>query len=813
MDSEFSNNHCGITVEYGVGDGSDRGTAFEEEYFYHDKLTSDRKVVYIKSTTPIRMLHNEFNTLPILNGKFHPQIGANGIDGIADSGDEGVIRYRVDRETQIGAFEWTNYSATPAFPAYSAPFTFGDLEYTPGTSVVGTTGRFGTEGDVVNSYWRGMLDSVGDEWHQITVGDDDTLVLPSQKAEQTASDGRNFLFVVNPKTPCLKMAVTGDAQFYTTPPKTLTRVQIHEQTTYFTAGASDTFSLTITDINGNNVFYRIGGGAFTDAGAATVTLTKDDFSDGSNTLEYYYAGNAAYTKTRTVVKNPTHPSLAETHGLTLWPDQEEKDKAFARLTRTPYSGGYSYMKSNANFHGRDKWKLWGRTGHATWWHTTSTAPYGRSSAFTRNPAFANAIISQAEGLWNTTVSGDTLTYGEYVKEMVLGQLWARAEPIGIETTVSSGPNPSTQLNGPGYSYGYETLDAAIAYDLMAAHYRSDQFAGGMTPIEDYFIRDTLWSYATYYLGSLSRGLATPGLWTPPRITGALFIAACLSEYSTPYYGTSGYGTVQTVYPSIPELAYTFKLYMSYSPGTNPTVPGPNVATFNYDEPALFTAPGYWTYNNSGYFNLLSKWIGTHSYLMAIYNPTVTYPLMEQSMQFSTDTLMKVNGGATDYTGQEIAGVKYPKFHAFPQVGNEQGGALGLDIVATLKAASLESSVISSGGGIDLYSMMIYDDGYGFETAQPECDYEPGEYEAPINLTFTTVTPSSTIYYTDDGSEPTELSTVYSAPIALGSYDTTTTIKAIAKGVGLDASPVYSGTFRITQNGQPAAPRNLNLTVE
>ena len=58
QDSELTNYKSGIDVTW----GGTKGVDYCEEYFYHDKLIDDHKVVHIRSTTPISMAHNARNT-------------------------------------------------------------------------------------------------------------------------------------------------------------------------------------------------------------------------------------------------------------------------------------------------------------------------------------------------------------------------------------------------------------------------------------------------------------------------------------------------------------------------------------------------------------------------------------------------------------------------------------------------------------------------------------------------------------------------------------------------------------------------------
>lgn len=81
-------------------------------------------------------------------------------------------------------------------------------------------------------------------------------------------------------------------------------------------------------------------------------------------------------------------------------------------------------------------------------------------------------------------------------------------------------------------------------------------------------------------------------------------------------------------------------------------------------------------------------------------------------------------------------------------------------------------------------------------ATPTFSPVAGTYATTQNVTISCTTPSSTIYYTIDGSTPTTGSSVYSTPISVPS---TTTIKAIAAASGFSNSAVATGTFTITSS--------------
>ena len=79
------------------------------------------------------------------------------------------------------------------------------------------------------------------------------------------------------------------------------------------------------------------------------------------------------------------------------------------------------------------------------------------------------------------------------------------------------------------------------------------------------------------------------------------------------------------------------------------------------------------------------------------------------------------------------------------------------------------------------------------TPTPSFSTGTGTYYAPPTVTISDAKSSSVIYYTTNGSTPTPSSSVYTAPITIGS---TTTLEAIAVYPGGSASAVISATYTI-----------------
>lgn len=84
--------------------------------------------------------------------------------------------------------------------------------------------------------------------------------------------------------------------------------------------------------------------------------------------------------------------------------------------------------------------------------------------------------------------------------------------------------------------------------------------------------------------------------------------------------------------------------------------------------------------------------------------------------------------------------------------------------------------------------------YVIKAATPTFDPVAGTYSGTQTVTISCTTPSSTIYYTTNGSTPTTGSAQYTGPI---SVETSQTIKAIATAVNYGTSDVGSAAYTIT----------------
>jgi hypothetical protein len=88
---------------------------------------------------------------------------------------------------------------------------------------------------------------------------------------------------------------------------------------------------------------------------------------------------------------------------------------------------------------------------------------------------------------------------------------------------------------------------------------------------------------------------------------------------------------------------------------------------------------------------------------------------------------------------------------------------------------------------------------------PTFSPQSGTYPTAQSVSLADTTPGAVIYFTTDGTTPTNLSTQYTSPIQIS---TATTIKAYASATGYTNSVVVSATYAISTSGQPVG---VNLT--
>jgi hypothetical protein len=115
-------------------------------------------------------------------------------------------------------------------------------------------------------------------------------------------------------------------------------------------------------------------------------------------------------------------------------------------------------------------------------------------------------------------------------------------------------------------------------------------------------------------------------------------------------------------------------------------------------------------------------------------------------------------------------------------------AISVNQTTTINAIAVATGYSSSSVASAVYIITI--------AAAPTFTPTAGEYGQAQWVTLASATPNPTIYYTTDGSTPSESSTQYTGPIAVSA---TTTIKAIATAIGYTGSPVVSAKFTLVSS--------------
>jgi hypothetical protein len=109
---------------------------------------------------------------------------------------------------------------------------------------------------------------------------------------------------------------------------------------------------------------------------------------------------------------------------------------------------------------------------------------------------------------------------------------------------------------------------------------------------------------------------------------------------------------------------------------------------------------------------------------------------------------------------------------------------------TLEIRNIQGGDINRQVTIDNISWTAYGSGQQF-VANPTFDPPAGHYGSTIGVTISTTTDGASIYYTTNGSEPNESSTLYTTPVQI---NTPTTLKARAFAPGYEPSAVVIAEY-------------------
>ena len=519
------NNKCGIDISFSGTEEQD----YVIEQLYYDSLVDDHSIVYLKSDTRITLEHNE-----------------NNIDPQGNATTEGIIRFKIDgdmlrKQTFAINEPYNTYRTHVTVKEYNSPFSLDSLEFESGVPVVGTVGDNGLEPTDGDYYWRGLLDSVGDEWHVLTYLDDDS----PRGTDPGCSDGKIVLLVVNPLTPCLVLSCAeSTAEFYTTPAKTYYVPHIFTQISYVTAGVeiklfnimnSDPIWYRYQQIERNWSDWFLYNGAILTQNIFTTDNTRYNF-------EYVYqpispdSGITGVVRLRVFHYNPISPTQNEKHPVLLWRDETEKAVIKERLQREPYKTVYSRYYSSVLADAQEVSFPDGlRHGHREYWGKISG---GLKCAF----------VAAIEGY-----DYDNFSMANKAKAILLDIF--TIDPIAQESqysVVDEYSSPCTER----VLLGYDRINywqAGALYDLMACYTTANGYPNGFTPIQELKVRDNLASEVKERLQFRYLESGNKGTGNEVAMHG---IALSLPTYNTSYYGRWT-GTQTRTYCPFPDQALTW----------------------------------------------------------------------------------------------------------------------------------------------------------------------------------------------------------------------------------------------------------------
>lgn len=136
------------------------------------------------------------------------------------------------------------------------------------------------------------------------------------------------------------------------------------------------------------------------------------------------------------------------------------------------------------------------------------------------------------------------------------------------------------------------------------------------------------------------------------------------------------------------------------------------------------------------------------------------------------------------------------FTAIPQANNNPN--FGIRLVSSFMPGTSEYSAAGGGaygvGGTYRYDNLTFSFTDANTVLAPVFNPNGGVFSQPVQVSITSETPDAQIYYTTDGTDPSNASTIFTDPITISQ---TTTLKAIAYKTGMTPSDITSATFNFT----------------
>ncbi|MBN1771839.1 MAG: hypothetical protein JXB32_11290 [Deltaproteobacteria bacterium] len=499
----------GIAIDFEGEPGID----YVYERLWHDRETDDDVVVYLRSSVAVVLAHNADNVL-----------GAN--TPWAPGLHPGHIVYRVDGDGLRG-YDGNIYHAAPAYGnPIDPPLDEIQFQYERPFTLEPFQGRLGPGPD----FHRGVEDEFGDEWHVLAFWDVDPQNTTGERDDQT-NDGKLVPIVLDPRTPIVTFEAPEGDEFYTTPPKLYDTPHIHPQTTYLTAGVTLRLHNLAAD-RAAAIRYQVDDGPVRTYDGVLTAGALFGAPDTVHRLTYWL-GEDGPRRVRQIHFVPAQPAPEEVHPRLFFPSPA----ALAEAQAVVAAGGPAAEA------------LLAPEGYIA--IPDPPVDFRTGLRYLRPELFRGGYYYQTKRL--AAVIREYARRGVLLRDETLmrraadGLLFLYTiDPLGCESFDGRAGGPCQERCM--YSDGRVTIDAALAYDLLAGVFtRQAGFASGLTPIEHLKIRDNLAGEAAMMVKYPTS--APEPFWRTSRSSGSprevqleMFIASlamAMPSYDSPHFGTSG----------------------------------------------------------------------------------------------------------------------------------------------------------------------------------------------------------------------------------------------------------------------------------
>ncbi len=545
--------------------------------------------------------------------------------------------------------------------------------------------------------------------------------------------------------------------------------------------------------------------------SGTLTGSYSSFSfngvieNGVSQIEYIYDESGSGGVLSCVGKQSTSNSLQGYYGLLI------------QGTAQSGSGG-KYLSGSAYFNG----------GSISVTNLTGGSSGGLGTTYSTTTATGTYAVNS-----NNTVTITLNIAGQSTPQtFIVGVAEGGNEALGVESdgTAIASIDLQAQLQLPASSYNAASLNGTYSascsgseYDLNYVNFAGNGTLSGVDPYYDGSYGDSPYTgnYTVNSDGTFSATFA--GTYDVFTLDGVIDNGNSEIEYTYLESGTGGVvGCIgESIYGAVVGQTTPAAPTTSPAPGTYGTTQSVTLADSTSGATIHYTTNGSTpTVNSPVYSGAIQvaatttieavaisssgsvSAITAATYFITAGLPTAAAPTFNETpgtyASAQTITLADSTAGATIY---------YTTNGTTPNSNSavySPSSPIAVNTTTTIEAFAAVSGYGNSSVTIGTYTI-------GTQTttaAEPTFGQNPGTYSGTQTITLSDTTPGATIYYTTNGSTPTNNSSVYnpSSPITVNS---TMTIEAIAEASGYNNSPVLSGTFTITQGSGTATPVNLS----